>query len=51
MVDYTEGSGKQYHTQVGAEDIGQYVILPGDPKRCEKIAKYFDRAELMADSR
>lgn len=51
MVDYTEGSGKQYHTQVGAEDIGQYVILPGDPKRCEKIAKYFDNAVLTADSR
>jgi len=36
MIDYTEGSGKQYHIGVGKEDIGEYVILPGDPGRCEK---------------
>lgn len=51
MVDYTEGSGKQYHTQVGPGDIGRYVIMPGDPKRCEKIAKHFDNPVLVADSR
>lgn len=51
MVDYTEGSGKQYHTQLGPEDIGKYVILPGDPKRCAKIAEHFDDAKLVADSR
>ncbi len=51
MVDYTEGSGKQYHTGVGIGDIGEYVILPGDPKRCEKIAKHFDNPVLIADSR
>lgn len=51
MVDYTEGSGKQYHTQVGVGDVGRYVILPGDPKRCEKIAAHFDDARLIADSR
>ena len=51
MVDYTEGSGKQYHTGIGPEDIGKYVILPGDPKRCKKIADHFDNPVLMADSR
>lgn len=51
MIDYTEGSGKQYHTGVGPEDIGKYVILPGDPKRCEKIARHFDNPVLVADSR
>ena len=51
MVDYTEGSGRQYHTGVGPQDIGKYVILPGDPKRCEKIAKHFEDAKLVADSR
>ena len=25
--------------------------MPGDPKRCEKIAKYLDNAKLVADSR
>ena len=32
-------------------DVGRYVIMPGDPKRCAKIAAYFDDARLMADSR
>lgn len=51
MVDYTEGSGKQYHTGIGPEDIGKYVILPGDPKRCAKIAEHFTDAHMVADSR
>ncbi|MBR6342002.1 MAG: uridine phosphorylase [Treponema sp.] len=51
MVDYTEGSGKQYHTGVGPDDIGKYVIMPGDPKRCEKIARHFENARLVADVR
>lgn len=51
MIDYTEGSGKQYHTGVGPGDIGKYVILPGDPKRCSEIAAHFEDAKLVADSR
>lgn len=51
MIDYTEGSGKQYHSGVGKGDVGRYVFLPGDPKRCAKIAKYFDDPQLVADSR
>ncbi len=50
-MNYSENAGKQYHIQVGKGDVGRYVILPGDPKRCAKIAKYFDNAVLMADSR
>ena len=49
MVDYTEGSGKEYHIGVGKGDVGRYVILPGDPKRCEKIAKYFDNPVFVAE--
>ena len=51
MIDYAEGSGKQYHTGVGPDDIGKYVIMPGDPKRCAKIAEHFDDARLVADVR
>ena len=51
MIDYTEGSGKEYHIGVGKGDVGEYVILPGDPKRCEKIAAYFDNPVLVGDSR
>lgn len=43
--------GYQYHTQLKSGDVGRYVILPGDPKRCEKIARHFDEPKLMADSR
>lgn len=50
-MNYSEIEGKQYHIQVGEGDVGKYVIMPGDPKRCAKIAKYFDDAKLMADSR
>jgi len=32
-------------------DVGRYVLLPGDPKRCSKIAKYFDAPVLVADKR
>ena len=51
MIENAEDSGKQYHTGVGPEDIGKYVIMPGDPKRCAKIAEFFDDAKLVADSR
>ena len=50
-MNYSEDKNKQYHIQVGREDIGRYVILPGDPKRCAKIAKYIDDAKLVADNR
>lgn len=43
--------GTQYHIGLKQGDVGEYVILPGDPKRCAKIAKYFDDAKLVADRR
>jgi len=33
---------KQFHIQLAEGDVGRYCILPGDPGRCAKIAKYFD---------
>jgi len=51
MVDYSEKKGKLYHIQVGSGDVGRYVIMPGDPKRCKLIAKYLDNPQMMADSR
>ena len=49
-MKYSE-HGEQYHIGLNKGDVGEYVILPGDPKRCEKIAAYFDNAELIADRR
>ncbi len=51
MQNYSGEVGLQYHLQIRPGDVGRYVILPGDPKRCEKIAKHFDNAKLVADSR
>ena len=45
-MNYSQGSGKQYHINVGEGEVGKYVILPGDPKRCEKIAAYFDNPQV-----
>ena len=44
-------AGEQYHIKLKPGDVGEYVIVPGDPKRCEKIAKYFDDAKFVADNR
>ena len=33
---------KQFHIKCVSGDVGRYVIMPGDPGRCEKIASYFD---------
>ena len=49
-MKYAE-EGLQYHIGLRQGDVGEYVILPGDPKRCEKIARHFDNPKLMADSR
>ena len=43
--------GTQYHVGLKAGDVGKYVLLPGDPKRCQKIAEYFDDPKLVADRR
>ena len=51
MKNYSEDASKQYHIQVGKGEVGRYVILPGDPKRCKKIAQYFDDPVFVADNR
>ena len=51
MKNYSEDAGRQYHIQVAKGEVGRYVIMPGDPKRCAKIAKYFDDPVLIADNR
>ena len=49
-MKYSE-NGIQYHIGLKEGDVGEYVILPGDPKRCQKIAEYFEDAKLIADRR
>ena len=42
---------KQYHIHCAEGDVGRYVILPGDPGRCEKIAELFDDAHFVSQNR
>lgn len=50
-MNYSGETGLQYHIQLRPGDVGRYVLLPGDPKRCAKIAAYFDNPVLVADNR
>lgn len=43
--------GKQMHIGCTSDEIGGYVILPGDPGRCEWIAGMFDDAEFVSSNR
>ncbi len=43
--------GKQMHLQCTEQDIGKYVILPGDPGRCEQIAALFEKARFVSANR
>lgn len=51
MKNYSEDADRQYHIQTAKGEVGRYVILPGDPKRCEKIAGYFENPVFVADNR
>ncbi len=42
---------RQYHLQVEAGEIGAYVLLPGDPGRCEVIAARLEGARRIASHR
>jgi uridine phosphorylase len=46
--DITE---REHHIQLLKGEVGKNVILPGDPKRCIKIAQHLDNLKLMADNR
>ena len=41
----------QPHIMCGVGDVAESVLLPGDPKRAERIATYFDVAKKVADYR
>ncbi len=50
-MPYVDEESLQYHLNIKPGDVGKYVILPGDPKRCKKIAAFFDEPQLIAESR
>ncbi len=42
---------KMYHIALSEGDVGRFVIVPGDPGRCEKIARYFASPRLVGQNR
>jgi len=42
---------KQPHIQCEREDVSKMVILPGDPARVDRVAKYLDKYEEIAYNR
>ena len=42
---------KKYHIGLAREDVGDYVLVPGDPFRTPLIAKFIDGAKEVAFSR
>jgi len=42
---------EEFHIKCKKGDIGRYVIVPGDPGRCEAIAKYFDDYVFVGQNR
>lgn len=44
-------NNSEYHIGISKNDVGGYVILPGDPGRCEKIASYFDNPQKTGSNR
>jgi uridine phosphorylase len=43
--------GLAFHLHIKEGDVGRYVLLPGDPGRCEKIAAHFDSPHFVAQNR
>lgn len=42
---------REFHIHTRRGEVGRYVILPGDPGRCEKIAGYLDNPKKIAVNR
>lgn len=43
--------GLAFHLHIKEGDVGRYILLPGDPGRCEKIARYFEHPSFVAQNR
>ncbi|MCR5293817.1 MAG: uridine phosphorylase [Lachnospiraceae bacterium] len=51
MINYSADARRLYHIGTAPGEIGSYVILPGDPGRCEAIAEHFEDRKLIARNR
>lgn len=42
---------EEFHLKIRVGDVGRYVLLCGDPGRCEKIARHFDDPAFVGSNR
>jgi len=50
-VHSTESGRKQYHIACGPGDLAETLLVPGDPDRVPKIAKFWDSAREVSSHR
>ena len=54
MVKYVHAkssSGKQYHIACARGDLAEYLLMPGDPDRVPRIARFWDTAKEVSSNR
>jgi len=51
LLHKTEVGGKQYHIRCGRGDLTRHLLIPGDPDRVPKIAKFWDEAKEISAHR
>jgi uridine phosphorylase len=44
-------TAKMLHTNLSKGEVGKYAIVPGDPDRCEKIARFLDNPRKVTQKR
>jgi len=47
-LHFPEPDKKQYHIACGKGDLAEYLLVPGDPERVPKIAKFWDSAKEIS---
>jgi len=50
-TEWPANEERQYHINCKVGDLSKYLLIPGDPKRVEKIASYWDEAIEIAHHR
>jgi len=45
---HSTAGGKQFHIACGKGDLAEYLLIPGDPDRVLKIAKFWDSAKEVS---
>jgi uridine phosphorylase len=50
-IEPRDATGRLYHISLKKEDVGKIALLPGDPDRVPRIAKFFKDAKELASHR